>query len=106
MSTTHDAFESLVKKNVGDKLTLDELACALYEGKFQLGNLAENLARQHGKAEALTFYGMMGQDVQNFWRGIAKQLIDHAKEWQANEGSACVLSGRENERLRELPRVL
>ena len=51
----------------------------LYMKALILQNLAESLARQHGQAQALTFYGMMGNDVQNFWRGIAKQLIDHAR---------------------------
>lgn len=87
------------------KLTTDQLAEALYEGTPHLQNLAEKLARQHGQAGALSFYGLMGDDVQNFWRGIAKQLIDHAAEWQVNEGSSCRLSDRERERLRALPRV-
>lgn len=87
------------------KLTADQLAEALYEGTPHLQNLAEKLARQHGKAQALTFYSMMGDDVQNFWRGIAQQLIDHAAEWRRNQGSGCVLSERERERLRQLPRI-
>ena len=87
------------------KLTIDELAEALYEGTPHLQNLAEKLARQHGKAGALSFYSMMGEEVQNFWRGIAEQLIDHAKEWQPNEGSACILSEREVLRLKALPRI-
>ena len=93
---------------VGDwtaKLTVDQLAESLYEGTPHLQNLAEKLARQHGKAGALTFYGMMGDDVQNFWRGIARQLIDHAKEWEPNKGSGCILSAKESARLRALPRV-
>lgn len=87
------------------KLTLDQLAEALYEGTPHLQNLAEKLARQHGQAGALTFYGMMSEDIRNFWRGIAKQLTEHAAEWQANQGSACILSERERARLRALPRV-
>lgn len=87
------------------KLTTDQLAEALYEGLPHLRNLAEKLACQHGAAGALTFYGMMSDDVQNFWRGIAQQMIDHAKEWQANVGSACVLSASERARLKALPRV-
>ncbi len=86
-------------------MTIEQLAEALYEGTPLLANLAESLARTHGKAGALSFYRMMGDDVQNFWRGIAKQLIDHAKEWEPNEGSGCVLSVRESERLSALPRV-
>lgn len=87
------------------KLSVDELAEALYEGTPHLQNLAEKLARQHGTAGALSFYQMMGDDVQNFWRGIAKQLIDHAAEWEPNVGSGCVLSTRERARLKALPRV-
>jgi hypothetical protein len=86
-------------------LTTDQLAEALYEGLPHLQNLAEKLARQHGAAGALTFYGMMGEDVQNFWRGLAQQMIDHAKEWQPNQGSGCILSERERARLKALPRV-
>ena len=99
------AYAPLMEKKREQQLTLDELACALYEGTPHLGNLAETLARQHGKAGALTFFDMMGDDVQNFWRGIAKQLIDHAKEWQENQGGGCVLSDSETARLKELPRV-
>ena len=87
------------------KLTTDQLAEALYEGMPHLQNLAEKLARQHGRAGALTFYGMMGDDVRNFWRGLAQQMIDHAAEWQENVGSGCVLSEREKARLKALPRV-
>lgn len=89
----------------GALLTVEQLAEALYEGTPHLQNLAEKLARQHGKAGALSFYGMMGDDVQNFWRGIAKQIIDHAAEWEPNSGSSCMLSERERARLAALPRV-
>lgn len=92
-------------KDHGAKLTVDQLAEALYEGTPHLQNLAEKLARQHGKAGALSFYGLMGEDVQNFYRSIAKQLIDHATEWEENEGSFCKLSDKEQKRLRALPRV-
>lgn len=88
------------------KLTLDQLAEALYEGTPHLQNLAEKLARHHGQAGALSFYGLMGDDVQNFWRGIAKQMIDHAAEWEGNKGSSCNLSRRERDRLAALPRVI
>lgn len=80
---------------------LGKLAQQLYE----YGTPAEALARELGKAGALTFYAMMDRDVQNFWRGIAKQLLEHSCEWQENEGSCCVLSNRERKRLAELPRV-
>lgn len=92
-------------KDHGAKLTLPQLAEALYEGTPHLQNLAEKLARQHGQAEALSFYALMGDDVQNFYRGIAKQLIDHAKEWLLNRGSGCVLSETERTRLKALPRI-
>lgn len=110
LSTAHGAKEMkmtsvLEIRDHGAKLTLDQLAEALYEGTPHLQNLAEKLARQHGKAGALSFYGLMGDDVQNFWRGIAKQIIDHAAEWQENKGSSCSLSKRERDRLRALPRV-
>jgi hypothetical protein len=105
MSYTPKYLEQLSKKKPEEMLTLEELACALYEGMPQLSNLAESLARTYGKAGALTFFDMMGPDVQNFWFGIAKQLIDHASEWEKNERSACVLSSRERERLKALPRV-
>ena len=87
------------------KLTVGQLAEALYEGTPHLQNLAEKLARHHSKAGALTFYGMMGNDVQNFWRGIAKQIIDHASQWEPNSGNSCVLSKQERQRLAALPRV-
>jgi hypothetical protein len=89
----------------GAKLSIDQLAEALYEGTPHLQNLAEKLARQHGKAGALSFYALMGDDVQNFWRGIAQQIVDHAAEWEPNNGSSCTLSERERARLRSLPRV-
>lgn len=88
------------------KLTVDQLAEALYEGTPHLQNLAEKLAIQHGNAEALSFYELMGDDVKNFWRGIAKQLIDHAAQWEPNQGSTCILSDQERARLKALPRVI
>jgi hypothetical protein len=87
------------------KLTVDQLAEALYEGTPHLQNLAEKLARQHGQAQALSFYGLMGEDVRNFWRGIAKQLIEHASQWKSNVGSGCILADEERSRLKALPRV-
>jgi hypothetical protein len=86
------------------KLSVKELAEALYEGLPHVQNLAEKLARQHGEAEALTFFNMMGEDIQNFWMHIAQQLIDHARCWQKNSGSACVLNPEESKRIHELPR--
>jgi len=86
------------------ELTVKQLAEAIYEGTPHVQNLAEKLARQHGKAGALSFFDMMGDDIQNFYMQIAQQLIDHAKEWEENQGSACVLSKKESERLSKLPR--
>ena len=45
--------------------TIGKLAYALYEGTPALQNLAETLARKHGKAEALCPFGCQGLDVQN-----------------------------------------
>jgi hypothetical protein len=98
-------FQTVMREPRDKKLSVMELAEALYEGTGHLQNLAEKLARQHGNGcQALTFFGMMGPDVKNFWMGIAQQLIDHAKEWQPNDGSACRLSDKEHERLVSLPR--
>lgn len=96
---------TLRSKHNDDKLDVAELAEALYEGTPHLRNLAEKLARQHGDAGALTFFTMMGEDVPNFWMGIAQQLIDHSKHWLSNEGSACRLDDSEQRRLFDLPRV-
>lgn len=87
------------------KLTVDQSAEALYEGTPHLQNLAEKLARQHGKAQALTFYDMTSEDVRNFWRTIAQQLIQHSTQWESNSGSACVLSADERARLKAFPRI-
>jgi hypothetical protein len=94
--------EQLAAKKPGEKLTVEELACALYEGTPHLRNLAETLARQHGKAEALTFFDMMGDDVRRFWINIAQQLIDHSSHWLANDGCCCVLDDEEAARLKSL----
>src|ERR1700722_6259179 len=96
-------LEAVSRKKHTDKLTITELACALYEGMPHVQNLAEKTARNYGKAEALSFFDLMGPDVQNFWMGIAQQIIEHSKEWEKNDGSACVLSKRERKRLAELP---
>ena len=84
------------------KHDIDSLAKALYEGLSTLQNLAEEMARQYGKAEALTFYDMMGEDVQFFWKDIAHRIIEHSTEWEKNEGCACILSKKESRRLKEL----
>lgn len=91
-------------KGVHIKLEPIQLAESLYEGTPHLQNLAETLARNHGKAGALTFFANMGEQVQNFWLTIAQQLINHASEWEENEGSGCCLSDKEMKRLKLLPR--
>jgi len=92
----------LHNKKADETLNVDELACALYEGTPHLQNLAEKLARQHGKAGALSFYDMMGSPTRAFWRSIAKQLIEHSRHWLENEGSCCILDQQEQERLNKL----
>lgn len=100
-----NASQSVMKVHPNEKLTVKQLAESLYEGTSHLQNLAEKLARQHGKdCQALTFFGMMGEDIQNFWMGIAQQIIDHAKEWEANQGSGCILSEKEEQRIMAQPR--
>ena len=82
------------------KHTIDTLADALYEGLPTLHDLAEEMARQNGKAGALSFFNLMGKDVQFFWKDIARQIIEHSKEWQENdESGCCVLSEKESKRL-------
>lgn len=82
--------------------TVNTLARALYEGLPTLANLAESMARQHGNAGALSFYEMMSEEVQFFWKDIASQIIAHSSEWQENQGSACILSDRETLCLKQL----
>ena len=86
------------------RLTVDQLAEALYEGTPHLQNLAEKLARQHGQAQALSFFVLMPDDVQNFWKMIARQLIAHSAEWRSSSDSSLELSKRERARLKLLPR--
>jgi tRNA(Ile2) C34 agmatinyltransferase TiaS len=84
------------------KFSVETLAEALYEGFPNLHNLAESMARQYGKAGALSFYHLMDKETQFFWKDIAKQIIEHSKEWEENEGSCCVLSKKETARLTKL----
>ena len=84
------------------KHTINTLARDLYEGLPSLSNLAEKMAREHGQASALSFFELMGENIQFFWRDIARQIIEHSKEWQKNNGSFCVLSEKETKRLKEL----
>ena len=103
---THTNYlQALSKKNPKtDKLTVGELACAIYEGMPHVQNLAEKMARQHGKAGALTWFDMMGEDVQNFFLHIAQQLIDFGAGWEESTGSSCQPSEELMKTLRELPR--
>lgn len=98
-------LEQLRAKALDTPLTVEELACALYEGKAHVQNLAEKSARNYGQAGALTLYDMTSDDIQNFWRGIAKQIIEHSSHWLPNEGSACRLDDAEAARLAAAPRV-
>jgi len=84
---------------------IGKLAYDLYEGTPALQNLAEELARKHGKAQALCPFIMQSENVQNFYRTIAKMLIDHSKQWEPNQGCCCTLDPHERERLANLPRV-
>ncbi len=83
------------------KHSINSLARALYEGSPTLLNLAENMARQYGRARKLFFFNMMEEDVQFFWKDIARQIIDHSKEWQTHDG-ICILSEKERIRLKKL----
>jgi len=98
-------YATLCDTSIEDKLSPELLGCALYEGTAHLQNLAEKLARQHGEATALSFFGLMGEDVQAFWIDIAKQLIEHSKQWKKNKGSYCILSEQETRRLSELTKL-
>lgn len=82
--------------------TIDTLAEALYEGSPSLQNLAEILARQYGNAGALSYFSLMSQEVKFFWKDIARQIIEHSKEWEENRGGACILSKKESQRLYNL----
>lgn len=103
MDMDRDEYVKLMAMPSDAKLTVNQLACAMYEGTRHVQNLAEKTARTHGKAESLSCFALMGDDVQNFWRGIAKQIIDHSACWDHNDVIACVLSEPEVKRLRELP---
>lgn len=81
---------------------VESLANALYEGFPSLKNLAEEMAKRHGQASALSFFALMDEEVQFFWRDIARQILKHSEEWKPNEGSCCVLSEREMLRLGKL----
>ncbi len=90
-------------KKPGETLTVEELAEAMYEGAPHVQNLAETLARQHGQAGALCFFGMQYEEVRAFWTNIARQIIEHSKHWKENDGCCCVLDDEELARLRSLP---
>lgn len=90
-------------KKQTDKLTVGELACAMYEGMPHVQNMAEKLACQHSGARALTFFDMNYPEVKNFWMNIAQQIIDHSKGWKPNQSGGCELTPEELSRLRTLP---
>ena len=98
-------MKTVMNQPIDKKLSVRELAEAMYEGTQHVQNLAEKLARQHSGAGALSFFGMMGDDVQNFWMGIAEQIIEHSKGWKPNQSGSCEMKKDEAKRLRELPRV-
>lgn len=97
-------MESVMKIPVDQKLTVKQLAEALYEGTPHLQNLAETMARQHGQVGGLTWFAMMPEDVQNYFFHIAQQLIDFGKGWTKNEHSATVLTPEFKKLIAELPR--
>jgi hypothetical protein len=84
------------------RFSVKTLAHALYEGFPNLHNLAECMARQHGKAKALSYYSLMGDDAHSFWEDIARQIIEHSSEWEESEGGCCILSEKERARLSQL----
>src|SRR4051812_24615712 len=65
-------------KNFDAKLTVTELAQALYDGYPHLQNLAEKLTRHHSRAGMVAPFEMRDALTHNFWCAIATQLIDHA----------------------------
>jgi hypothetical protein len=103
MATTK-FLEAVAKKGHADKLTVGELACAIYEGMPHVQNLAEKLARQHSGAGALTWFDMNYPEVKNFYVHIAQQLIDHAQGWKPNQSGGCELTDEGLEKLKALPR--
>lgn len=86
-----------------EKLDALLLAEALYEGTPHLQNLAEKLARQHGQAQALPPFMLLGESLKNYWVLLAEEMIAHAEQWLPNQGSACVLSSEERDRINALP---
>ena len=76
-------MESRSKSVLGEphdkKLSVEELAEALYEGTPHLQNLAEKLVRQHSNVGALPFYHMTSKGMQKFWVTIAQKLINYSK---------------------------
>lgn len=94
------AIKMRQEAKAGD-LTPEELACAMYEGLPIVQNLAEELARKHGKAEALCPFDNQYSEVKKFWIDIATRIINHSKEWLPNESSCCVLSNSELEKINE-----
>lgn len=65
------------------KLTVEELAEALYEGSPHLEFLMHNLAKQYGDPEGVLppWYGQ-SQTAKDFWRSVAILCIKFAMEGQ------------------------
>ena len=82
-----DEFMKLMKSPHDTSFTRESLAIALYEGTPHLSNLAEKMARQFGKAEAIPFYSMTSQEIRNFWLSIADQIIEHSRHYKHNDFS-------------------
>lgn len=85
--------------------TIDSLAEALYEGTPQLNSLAENMAIQYGKANALSYFSFMSDEVQFFWKDIARQIIRHSSQWESSDKEIYILSDRERLYLRALKAI-
>lgn len=72
-------------RDKGEKLTVEELAEALYEGSPHLEYLMHVLAKQYGKSETgLPPYHAQNEISRDFWRGIALAIIKHVIEGKYN----------------------
>lgn len=81
-------FGKLMSMSREAPLSREMLAQALYEGTPHLINLAEKMARQYGKADAIPFYAMTSDKIREFWLSIADQIIEHSKHYGPNNGSS------------------
>lgn len=88
-----DKAKALLDKGYNEKLTQEELALALFYGLPHLQGLGSKLAEQYGKnVTFLPLHDELTEEIQEFWRSIAKQLIEHAKKWEGfkDEIGECV----------------